>query len=89
MSLETDHHVSAHSGFSEAFWTSGIKMPNPAPELSLPRRHELVALLDIDETGRKALQMTYELQPSSYEELVALRGLGPKSIRVMDLIISL
>jgi len=64
----------------------GHKMPNPAPELSMPRRHELIAFLDIDETGRKALQMAYELQPSSYEELVALRGLGPKSIRALALI---
>jgi hypothetical protein len=27
-----------------------------------------VALLDIDDAGRKALQMAYELQPASYEE---------------------
>jgi len=52
----------------------------------MPRRHELIAFLDIDENGRKALQMAYELQPSSYEELVALRGLGPKSIRALALI---
>ena len=59
---------------------------NPVPELSLPRRHELVALLDIDDAGRKALQMAYELQPDSYEELVALKGLGPKRIRALALI---
>jgi hypothetical protein len=64
----------------------GHKMPSPAPELSMPRRHELIAFLDIAENGRKALQMAYELQPSSYEELVALRGLGPKSIRALALI---
>lgn len=57
-----------------------------APELSMPRRHELIASLDIDETGRNALQMAYELQPSSYEELVSLRGLGPKRIRALALI---
>jgi hypothetical protein len=50
--------------------------PSLLPELSMPRRHQLVACLDIDEAGRKALQLAYELQPSSYEELVALRGLG-------------
>jgi uncharacterized protein len=64
----------------------GHKISCPAPELSMPRRHELIAILDIDETGRKALQMAYGLQPSSYEELVALRGLGPKSIRALALI---
>ncbi len=52
----------------------------------MPRRHELISLFDIGETSRKALQQAYELQPSNYEELVALRGLGPKSIRALALI---
>lgn len=60
--------------------------PRPAPELSMPRRHELIASCDIGEAGRKALQMAYELQPNNYEELVALRGLGPKSIRALALV---
>jgi hypothetical protein len=64
----------------------GGNRPAPTPELSMPRRHELIALLDIGEAGRKALQLAYELQPSSYEELVALRGLGPKRIRALALI---
>lgn len=55
-------------------------------ELSLPRRHELMPRLDIDEAGRKALQMAYELQPESYEDLVALKGLGPSRIRALALI---
>ena len=46
------------------------------PDLSMPGRHELLARLDIDEAGRKALQRAYDLQPSSYEELVALHGLA-------------
>ena len=71
---------------SAAFWTLEIAKPKPAPELSMPRRHELIAPLDIDEAGRKALYLAYELQPSSYEELVALRGLGPKRIRALALI---
>ncbi len=44
---------------------------SPLPGFSMPSRHELVPLLDIDEADRKALQMAYELQPSSYEELIA------------------
>ena len=64
----------------------GDARPCPAPELFMPRRHELIASLDIAEAGRKALQMAYELQPSNYEELVALRGLGPKRIRALALI---
>jgi hypothetical protein len=55
-------------------------------ELVMPARHELLASLDLDEEGRRALQMAYELQPESYEELIALRGLGPKRIRALALI---
>jgi hypothetical protein len=64
----------------------GDMISAPAPELTMPRRHELIALLDIGEPGRKALELAYELQPSSYEELIALRGLGPKHIRALALI---
>jgi len=56
------------------------------PELSMPRRHELMPKLDIDDTGRKALQMAYELQPESYEDLVALKGMGSSRIRALALI---
>jgi uncharacterized protein len=64
----------------------GGEKPAPIPELSMPKRHELIALLDIGEAGRKALELAYEIQPSSYEELIALRGLGPKRIRALALI---
>lgn len=57
-----------------------------ALELSLPRRHELMPRRDIDESGRKALQIAYELQPESYEDLVALKGIGPSRIRALALI---
>jgi uncharacterized protein len=55
-------------------------------EISLPRRHELKPLLDISEEGRKALHAAYEFQPGSYEEMVALKGMGPKKIRTLALI---
>ena len=34
----------------------------------------------------KQLQQAYEIQPINYEELVALKGVGPKSIRALALI---
>jgi hypothetical protein len=64
----------------------GDEKPAPIPELSMPQRHELITLLDIGEAGRKALELAYEIQPSSYEELIALKGLGPKRIRALALI---
>lgn len=60
--------------------------PNIVSEFSMPRRHELLATLDISKEGRKALQMAYELQPTSYEDLVALKGIGPSKIRALALI---
>lgn len=60
--------------------------PFPSPGFSMPGRHKLVASLDIDDLGRAALQAAYELQPESYEDLVALKGMGPKRIRALALI---
>lgn len=78
-----------HIGFCPAqrsLLDFGNSRPGPVPELFMPKRHELIASLDIDEAGRKALQMAYELQPTNYKELVSLRGLEPKRIRALALI---
>jgi hypothetical protein len=56
------------------------------PQFTMPGRHELVAALDIDDAGRAAIQMAYELQPSSYEELISLKGMGQRRIRALALI---
>jgi hypothetical protein len=54
--------------------------------LALPRRHEVTAA-DID-PGRieKILLSTYERRPADFEELLALSGVGPKTIRALALI---
>jgi hypothetical protein len=54
-------------------------------ELSLPRRHPLL-VLDVGKKEMETLRKAYELQPESYEELVALRGIGPKSVRALALL---
>jgi hypothetical protein len=61
------------------------RAPASIPDLCMPRRHELLPV-DVSDEGRRALQMAYELQPQSYEDLVALRGMGPKRIRALALI---
>lgn len=48
--------------------------------LLLDKKHE------IDLKNYKPLMNAYEFQPKNYEELVALRGLGAKSIRALALI---
>ena len=52
-------------------------------KLVMPREH---AITDLTERTLAALQRAYELQPSSYEELVAIRGIGPKSVRALALV---
>lgn len=54
-------------------------------ELTLPSHHPILDL-DISESGMKVLKQAYELQPSSYEELISLRGMGPRKIRALALI---
>jgi hypothetical protein len=54
-------------------------------ELSMPRRHPL-RTVDVGEKALDALRRAYEIQPESYEELVSLRGMGPKSLRALALL---
>ena len=54
-------------------------------ELSLPV-HEEIRQGDISKQGWEMLKRAYELQPASYEELVAIRGMGPKTLRALALL---
>jgi hypothetical protein len=55
------------------------------PEFKMPRHHPV---LDMDLSNREfeVLKRAWELQPSGYEELVSLEGMGPKKIRALALI---
>jgi hypothetical protein len=60
----------------------------------LPRRLQMLALVmpaghaisDLTERTMVALRRAYEIQPESYEELVAIRGIGPKAVRALALV---
>lgn len=56
-----------------------------ADEFRMPSHH---AVLDTDlgVRGMQILKKAYELQPENYEELVAIRGVGPKTVRALALI---
>ena len=54
-------------------------------ELVMPGHHPVLEV-DIGRGGMEILKRAYELQPENYEELVALRGMGPKRIRALALI---
>jgi len=52
-------------------------------KLVMPTEH---AITDLTERTVVALRRAYELQPEDYEELVAIRGIGPKAVRALALI---
>jgi len=54
-------------------------------ELTMPPHHPV---LDIDLSPRdfEVLKNAWELQPSHYQELVSLKGMGPKKIRALALV---
>ena len=54
-------------------------------QLHMPTRHEL-RLEDLSERAIDQLETAYEYQPDDYEELIALDGVGPKSLRALALI---
>jgi len=55
------------------------------PALSLPFKHE-ISEIDLSERSMNALRQAYELQPENYEELLAIKGIGAKSVRALALL---
>jgi len=54
--------------------------------LTMPSHHFIKNDLKLN---KKTLERAYEYQPKSYEELIALKGVGPKTIRALALIAEL
>ena len=55
----------------------------PLPELTFGRAHYIS---DMHNINMKTLQRAYELQPKDYEELLAVRGMGARSLRALGLV---
>ena len=51
--------------------------------LMMPTQH---TISELTERTMAVLRRAYELQPQSYEELVAIRGVGPKTVRALALV---
>lgn len=51
--------------------------------LHMPRSHYIIGM---GERELKTLQDAYEIQPKNYEELLSVRGIGPKSVRALALV---
>jgi uncharacterized protein len=56
------------------------------PTLEMPRRHELQVASDVDPRRlQKVLLATYEAAPADFEALVAIEGVGAKTLRALAL----
>jgi uncharacterized protein len=56
------------------------------PELTMPRRHQLL-LADVDPRRlQRVLLKTYERNPKDFEALLAVEGLGAKTLRALTLV---
>jgi hypothetical protein len=54
-----------------------------ARTLIMPTQH---AISELTERTMVALKQAYEIQPRSYEELIAIRGIGPKAVQALALV---
>lgn len=52
-------------------------------KLVMPTSH---LITELTERTIMSLQRAYEIQPQNYEELVAIRGIGPKAVRALALV---
>jgi len=78
-----DHLRSLSRGAEQASIDQYLPDHQRMPTLIMPTQHSITGL---SETTIEVLRRAYELQPSSYEELVAIRGIGPKAIRALALV---
>jgi hypothetical protein len=63
-----------------------LKTLAKVPELTMPRRHELLPELDVASPYlEKILIRTYERAPEDYEALLGIEGVGPKTLRALSL----
>lgn len=63
-----------------------IKTIEHLKELRLPTRHEIFVKDLKPDTLNRILLKTYERQPHNFEQLLGIRGVGPKTIRALALI---
>ncbi|MCD6575546.1 MAG: DUF763 domain-containing protein [Nanoarchaeota archaeon] len=62
-----------------------LDLVNSKDILTLPKRHEILKK-DLSPRAMKVVNLIYEFQPKNYEELISIKGVGPKTIRALTLI---
>ncbi len=62
---------------------------NQAPGVLKLPKHHIIREMDLTDRDFKVLKAVYEFQPGNYEELISLKGMGPKRIRALALVANL
>ncbi|WP_414468359.1 DUF763 domain-containing protein [Methanobacterium sp. ACI-7] len=70
---------------SQTLLTDFMDPENKFKEMKMPAHHPVLDI-DLNEKEWEVLKNAYELQPEKYEELISLKGMGPKKIRALALI---
>lgn len=60
-----------------------VDVVNDKKFLNMPRQHEIT---DLTPRTQQALSNAADIHPENYEELVSLRGIGPKGVRALALV---
>ncbi len=78
-------HLRKYFNNKKSFQTSLFDFSQDMAELNMPQHHPV---LDMDLSDREfdVLKQAWEIQPDNYQELILLKGLGPKKIRALALI---
>ncbi|MEA3489231.1 MAG: DUF763 domain-containing protein [Candidatus Omnitrophota bacterium] len=76
----------ASAGLSREKPEKTVKEYANIEKLKLPARHDVRSGDIKPENLRKILLSTYEVKPGSFEQLLGLRGVGPKTIRALALV---
>jgi hypothetical protein len=67
-----------------------LDLPSADSSLDMPRRHWVDPARDIDPRQlRKVMLSTYQAAPENFEELLAVRGVGAKTLRALALLAEL
>jgi len=64
---------------------SQTRLDEYVTEFKMPRHHPVLDM-DLSDREFEVLKKAYELQPSNYEDMLSLEGMGPKKIRALALI---
>ena len=66
----------------------GRIIEGPQRKLFMPARHEIYPEVDLSRNAKAALLAASEMQPSSYQELLGMKGIGARTLRSLAIISS-